>query len=35
MATVDSTLFKDESLVKPFYKDEYATLEIDDSIPCI
>ena len=22
-------------MVKPFYKDEYATLELDDSIPCI
>ena len=24
--------FKAESMVKPFYKDEYATLELDDSI---
>jgi hypothetical protein len=24
-----------ESMIKPFYKDEYATLELDDSIPCI
>jgi hypothetical protein len=23
------------SMVKPFYKDEYATIELDDSIPCI
>lgn len=30
-----STLFKAESMIKPFYKDEYATLELDDSIPCI
>ena len=22
-------------MVKPFYKDEYATIELDDSIPCI
>ncbi len=24
-----------EGIVKPYYKDEYATLELDDSIPCI
>jgi hypothetical protein len=24
-----------ERMVKPFYKDEYATIELDDSIPCI
>lgn len=23
------------SMVKPFYKDDYATIELDDSIPCI
>lgn len=22
-------------MIKPFYKDEYATIELDDSIPCI
>jgi hypothetical protein len=22
-------------MVKPFYKDDYATIELDDSIPCI
>jgi hypothetical protein len=35
MGTVHSTLFKAESMVRPYYKDEYATLELDDSIPCI
>lgn len=35
MATLHSTLFKAESMVKPFYQDEYATVELDDSIPCI
>jgi len=24
-----------ESMVKPFFKDEYATIELDESIPCI
>jgi hypothetical protein len=24
-----------ESMVKPFFKDDYATIELDDSIPCI
>jgi hypothetical protein len=24
-----------ESMVKPFFKDEYATVELDDSIPCV
>jgi hypothetical protein len=24
-----------ESVAKPFYKDQYATLELDDSIPCV
>jgi hypothetical protein len=24
-----------QSMVKPFYKDDYATIELDDSIPCI
>lgn len=24
-----------QNMVKPFYKDEYATVELDDSIPCI
>ena len=35
MDTLNSTLFKAASVIKPFYKDEYATLEVDDSIPCI
>jgi hypothetical protein len=35
MGTLNSTVFKSESMVKPFFKDEYATLELDDSIPCI
>src|SRR5688572_16812113 len=30
-----STIFNTSSMVKPFYKDEYATLELDDSVPCI
>src|SRR5688572_13748271 len=34
MSTLQSTLLI-ERMVKPFYKDEYATLELDDSIPCI
>jgi hypothetical protein len=24
-----------ESMIKPFFKDEYATIELDDSIPCV
>ena len=24
-----------ESMVKPFFKDEYATIELDESIPCV
>jgi hypothetical protein len=24
-----------QGMVKPFYKDDYATIELDDSIPCI
>ncbi|HEX6224381.1 MAG TPA: hypothetical protein VFZ52_08225 [Chryseolinea sp.] len=35
MGTLHSSLFKAESMVKPFFKDEYATLELDDSIPCV
>jgi hypothetical protein len=35
MGTLSSTVSKPESMVKPFFKDEYATLELDDSIPCI
>jgi hypothetical protein len=35
MGTLNSTVSKSASMVKPFFKDEYATLELDDSIPCI
>lgn len=35
MNAVNEMLTKSSSMVKPFYKDEYATLELDDSIPCI
>ena len=24
-----------QSMIKPFFKDDYATIELDDSIPCI
>ena len=24
-----------ESMIKPYYQDEYATVEFDDSIPCV
>jgi hypothetical protein len=30
-----STLSSSQSMVKPYYKDEYATIEFDDSVPCI
>jgi hypothetical protein len=30
-----STLGSLHTMVKPFYKDDYATVELDDSIPCI
>ncbi|RAW02825.1 SpoIIAA family protein [Pseudochryseolinea flava] len=29
------TLTSSPSMIKPFYQDEYATIELDDSIPCI
>ena len=35
MGTLNPTLAKADSMIKPFYKDEYATIELDDSIPCI
>jgi hypothetical protein len=35
MSTLNGTLDNIASMIKPFYKDEYATLEIDDSIPCV
>lgn len=30
-----STLGSLQAMVKPFYKDDYATVELDDSIPCV
>lgn len=30
-----STLSSSECMVKTFYHDEYATIELDDSIPCV
>lgn len=35
MGTYTSTFSNAASMVRPFYKDEYATLEVDESIPCI
>lgn len=37
MSFVESTadLSSSSDMVKPFYKDDYATIELDDSIPCI
>jgi len=35
MNTLSEMLAKSTSMVTPFYKDEYATLELDDSIPCV
>jgi hypothetical protein len=35
MPRSDSIFPHDEGVVKPFYKDEYATLDLDDSVPCI
>lgn len=34
---ISTNPFEPESdrMMKPFYKDEYATIELDDSIPCI
>ena len=29
------TLTSSQSMIRPFFQDEYATLELDDSIPCI
>jgi hypothetical protein len=26
---------RDHSMVKPFFKDEYATIELDETIPCV
>ena len=30
-----STFSSSQSMVKPFYQDEYATIEFDDSVPCV
>jgi hypothetical protein len=35
MPSLSSVTHKSTSVIKPFYKDEYATLELDDTIPCI
>ena len=32
---ITQTLSSSQSMVKPFYQDEYATIELDDTIPCI
>jgi hypothetical protein len=29
------TLRSSQSMIKAFYQDEYATIELDDSIPCV
>jgi hypothetical protein len=34
-AELNPTIRSLHRMVKPFYKDEYATIELDDSIPCI
>ena len=26
---------RDDSMVKPYFKDEYATVELDETIPCV
>jgi hypothetical protein len=37
MSFVESTeaLSSLQNMIKPFFKDEYATIELDDSIPCV
>lgn len=35
MPSLSSVTDKSTGVIRPFYKDEYATLELDDSIPCI
>lgn len=35
MSSPSSAIFNTPSVIKPYYKDEYATLELDDSVPCI
>ena len=34
-AEITQTLSSSQSMVKPFYQDEYATIELDDTIPCV
>jgi hypothetical protein len=34
-AELTPTLRSSPSMVKAFYQDEYATIELDDSIPCV
>jgi hypothetical protein len=29
------TVSSSPTMIKPFYQDEYATIELDDSIPCV
>src|SRR5687767_10315564 len=29
------TITRLQSMIKPFFKDDFATVELDDSIPCI
>ena len=33
--SITQTLSGSQSMVKPFYQDEYATIELDDTVPCI
>jgi hypothetical protein len=37
MSFLESNQIQDEvgSMVKPFYADEYASIELDDTIPCV
>lgn len=35
MSNISSALFNTPRVINPFYQDEYATLELDDSVPCI
>lgn len=34
-AELTPTVSSSPSMIKPFYQDEYATIELDDSIPCV
>ena len=37
MRFIDSSpaLIREDSVIKPFYKDDYATIDLDESIPCV